>query len=286
LDDDVLAGFEHFGNELRAARGAGTASLITTILPWASGAAFETRSTAGASAAIGTSTAAVRTATSAIRAAATAVASAVAPAAAEWPLEAGTRIAADARGVTREIFKRSRRAANSGRARFTGEENHVFFDGRSAFGDGFAGGCRDHLRFSLFVLGVIGIGVCLLAVFVLDMFKLAVCGVVFGVFLRHVGGKFRAVGRASSFDFLDFFLGEFRNFGNYRGFRFFRLFFRLFFRFFFVEFGAADDGIGFRFFRCLFVLCLDETGGESGDLIFVQFGVIPDGFHAVASRFL
>jgi hypothetical protein len=49
----------------------------------------------------------------------------------------------------------------------------------------------------------------------------------------------------------------------------------LFFRFFFIEFGAADDGIGFRFFLRLFVLGFDETRGESGDLIFVQFGVIP-----------
>jgi hypothetical protein len=197
-------------------------------LPWASGAAFETRSTAGASAAIGTSTAAVRTATSAIRAAATAVASAVAPAAAEWPLEAGTRIAADARGVTREIFKRSCRAANSGRTCFAGKENHVVFDGRRALRKRLAGGCRDHLRLSTFVLAVIMVGVYFrgvpaLAVFLLDMIKravfvFAVRGLVFGVFLRHVGGKFRTVGGASGFDFLDFFLGKFRNLGDYRGF--------------------------------------------------------------------
>ena len=142
LDDDVLASLQHFGNELRAARGAGTASLITTVVPWtAPGAAFETRPAAGASATIGTATTAVGTSAAAIRASATAIASAVASAAAERPLEAGTRIAADARGVAREIFQRSRGAANSGRASFTGEENHVVFDDRRAFGEGFAGGC-------------------------------------------------------------------------------------------------------------------------------------------------
>src|SRR5260370_6992948 len=56
LDDDVLAGLQHFGNELRAARRTGTASLITTIMPGtAAGTAFETRSAAaGASAPVST----------------------------------------------------------------------------------------------------------------------------------------------------------------------------------------------------------------------------------------
>jgi hypothetical protein len=143
----------------------------------------------------------------------------------------------------------------------------------------------------VFVLDAFMFGLFVVSVFVLNMFSFAVlvfavCGVVFGVFLRHVGGKFRAVGRASGFDFLDFFLGEFRDFGDYRGFRFFRLVFGLFFRFFFVEFGAADDGIGLRPFLRLFVLGFDETGGESGDLILVQFGVIAYCFDAVAGRFL
>jgi hypothetical protein len=60
----------------------------------------------------------------------------------------------------------------------------------------------------------------------------------------------------------------------------------LLFRLFFVEFGAAYDGVGFRFFLGLFVLGFDETGGERGDLIFVQFNVIPDSFDAVTSRLL
>src|SRR6266849_6470305 len=74
LDDDVLAGLQHFGNELGTARGPGTATLVATVLPGAAGTAFETRSTAGASATIGTSATAVRTATAAIRGPATAIA--------------------------------------------------------------------------------------------------------------------------------------------------------------------------------------------------------------------
>jgi hypothetical protein len=239
-------------------------------LPGAAGAAFETRSAAGTSAAIGTTTTAVGTATAAI-------ATTVASTAAERPLKARTRVAADARGVAWEIFTWSRWAANARGTSFAGEENHIVFDGRRAFRDGFARGRRDHFPFDMFDLNV----------FVLDMFMLAVlvrtmCGVVFGVLLSHVRGEFRPVGRASGFDFLDFFLGEFRNFSD----RCFFRFFRLFFCFFFVEFGAADDGIGFRFFLRLFVLGLDETGGECGDLIFVQFSVNPGGFDAVTSRLL
>ena len=56
-----------------------------------------------------------------------------------------------------------------------------------------------------------------LGVHVVDMFILAVlvmrC-VVFSMFLSGVRSKFRPVGRASRFDFLDFFLGEFGNFSS------------------------------------------------------------------------
>ncbi len=121
-------------------------------------------------------------------------------------------------------------------------------------------------------------------VLVFAMFMLAMRCVVFGVFLSHVCSKFRPVGRPSRFDFLDFFLGEFRNFSGLCFFCFFRSNFGLLFRLFFVEFGAPDDGIGFRFFLCLFVFGLDETGSECGDLIFVQFKVIADSFRIVSSR--
>ncbi len=55
---------------------------------------------------------------------------------------------------------------------------------------------------------------------------------------------------------------------------------------FFVELGAADDGIGFRRFRSLFLLSFDEARGQGGDLIFVQFSVIARGFHVSSSRLL
>ena len=212
----------------------------------AAGTALETTATGGASAAIGTAATAVRTATTAIRASATAVASTVTSAAAERPLEARARVAADAGGVAREIFTRSARPANARGTSFAGEENHVVFDGRRAFHNEFAGGCRERFLVDMFVFGV---------------FVLAMRCVMFGMLLSHVRSEFRPVGGASSFDFLDFFLGEFRDFSG-------RCFFS-FFCFFFVELSAADDGIGFRFFLRLFVFGLDETGSERGDLIFV-----------------
>jgi hypothetical protein len=236
------------------------AALVAAVMPRAAtGTAFESGS-AGASAAIGATTTAVGTATAAIRASATAVAPTVTSTAAERPLEARARVAADAGGVAREIFTRRARPANARGTGFAGEENHVVFDGRRAFHKGFAGGRRDRFLFDMPDLGVL-----MLCVFMFDMFVLAVlvfamsC-VVFGVLLSHVRSEFRPVGGASSFDFLDFFLGEFRNFSG-------RCFFS-FFCFFFVEFGAAYDG-GFRFFLRLFVFGLDETGSERGDLIFV-----------------
>ncbi|PYU58374.1 MAG: hypothetical protein DMG55_16775 [Acidobacteria bacterium] len=59
----------------------------------------------------------------------------------------------------------------------------------------------------------------------------------------------------------------------------------MFFCFFFIEFGVTDNRIGLRFFLCLFVLSLDETRSECGDLIFIQISVIPGGFHIVSRRF-
>jgi hypothetical protein len=249
-------------------------------LPGAARPAFETRPAAGASTAIRTSAAAVGAASAAIRTSATAIASTVASAAAERPLETRAWIAADAGRVAREIFTRSRWAADARSTSFAREENYIFFDDRCAFFDGFASGGSDRLFFDMFRLGMFVLDLIMLDMFLLAVLVLAMRGVVFGVFLSHVRGEFRAVGRSSSFDFLDFFLGEFGDFSDWRCF----LFFRLFFRFFFVEFGATNDGIGFRFLLCLFVFGLDETGGECGDLIFVQFGVIPGGFRVVGKR--
>src|SRR5258708_11612312 len=53
LDDDILSSLQHFGDELRATRRTRPASLITTVRPCAAGAAFETGTTAGTSAAVG-----------------------------------------------------------------------------------------------------------------------------------------------------------------------------------------------------------------------------------------
>src|SRR5713226_6299499 len=157
LDDDILSSLQHFGNELRAARGTGTASLITTVRPWAAGAAFETRTTAGTSATIGATAAAVRASTAAIQASATAIATTVASTATEGPLEARARIATDASGVPRKIFAWSRWAADTRGTSFPGQENHVLFDGRHGFRDGLTGGRRDQflvgmLRLEVFVV--------------------------------------------------------------------------------------------------------------------------------------
>jgi len=106
-------------------------------------------------------------------------------------------------------------------------------------------------------------------VLLLAMLERAMFGVVFGVFLSHVRGEFRAVGSTSGFDFGGFFFGEFRDLSDGCLLGFLATLIRVFFGFFFVEFGAADDGIGFGFFRSFFVLGFDETGSECGDLIFV-----------------
>ena len=270
LDDDILAGLQHFGNELGTARRAGAATLIPTVMPGATGPAFETWATPGASTAIGAPATAVRAATAAIRASATAISTTVASTAAERPLEARTRIAADARGVSREVLTRSRWAADAGSTSFAGKQNQVFLDNCGAFRNRFAGGCRDHFLFEVLRLNMLRLDIALLggfkvAMLGLVMLLLAMGGVVLGVFLSHVRGEFRAVGGAAGFHLLGFFLGEFRNSGDYCFFRFVRLLFC----FFFVEFGAADNGIGFRHFRGFFVLGLDKARGKRGDLIFV-----------------
>jgi hypothetical protein len=125
-------------------------------------------------------------------------------------LEARTRIAADARGITRKIFEGRRRTGDAGSASLAGEENYVFFDDGRASDGGFASGGGD-----CFFLDALGFGVCTLPdVFVLDQFVvvvLAMCGVVLGVFLSNIRGEFGAVGGASGFDFRGLFFGEFRN---------------------------------------------------------------------------
>src|SRR5712692_764116 len=205
LDDDILSGLQHFGDELRATRRTRTASLITTVRPWAAGAAFETRTTA-------------------VWAATTAIAATVASPAPEGPLEARARIAADASGVPREIFARSRWTANARSASFDRQEDHVIFDDRGAFNNGFASGSGDHFFFSMFLSRVFILNVFMVDMFVLVVLMLTVSGMMFGMFLGHVRGEFRPVGSAAGFDFRGFFFGEFRNLGNCCFLSFFRFF--------------------------------------------------------------
>src|SRR5258708_5271746 len=229
LDDDILSSLQHFGDELRAARRTRTASLITTVRPWAAGAAFETRTTAGTSAAIGATAAAVGASTAAIRASATAIAATVASTAREGPLEARARIAADTSGVPREIFARSRWTTNARRASFARQEDHVIFDDRCAFNDGFASGSGDRFFFSMFLSRVFILNMFMVDMFVLVVLMLTVSGMMLGMFLGHVRGEFRPVGSAAGFDFRGFFFREFRNLSNCCFLSFFCLFFCLFF---------------------------------------------------------
>src|SRR5580692_8923251 len=103
LDDDILAGFQHFAAELRTARRARMA--MTTIVArttGTAGTAFESR-TARAAAVWTTVTTAVGTASTAVWAATAAAITASTLRA----LETGARIAAaNASGITREVFAR------------------------------------------------------------------------------------------------------------------------------------------------------------------------------------
>lgn len=137
------------------------------------------------------------------------------------------------------------------------------------------------------MFGVLGFGVLLpgflvFPFFVLDVFVLFlfVGGFfvftmrfgVFGALLSDVRGKFRAVGGASGFDFIGFFLVELRD-------RFrmnFLVFDRFFFRFVLFENSATNESIGFRFFGGLFVFGFGEIGGKRGDLVFTEIGIATD----------
>jgi hypothetical protein len=98
---------------------------------------------------------------------------------------------------------------------------------------------------------------------------------VLGAFVCSVGGEFRAVGRASGLDFFGVFFGKRRDFRSGNLLRLVCFFFLWFVGGFFLEFGAADDGVGFGFFLRFFVFGFDETGSEGRDLIFIQLDVIP-----------
>src|SRR6266851_1467205 len=261
LDDDILTGLEHFRNELRAARRAGI-SVMPTVMPRAARTtAFEARAASTVTAAaIGTPAVA-----------------AVTSAAAERPLEARARVAADASGIARKILSRRAGSTTARTAGFAREQGDIVFDD-GGFCGGFAGRRRDHFLFGMFDFGM----------FMLGGLVLAERGCVFGAVMRRVRSEFRAAGRTARFDFLGFFLGELRSFHRMNFLGLFggliRLFLGFFLGFFLFELRTADDSVGGCDFLSLFVLCFNDSGSERGELIFVQIGVIGSVFGFVSGR--
>jgi len=252
---------------------------VTAIVPrttGAAGTAFESRG-GRASAVWTTIWAAIGTAATAVRAAtAAAIASPTL-----WALETGARIAADAGGITRKFFASSEGTADTGSASLTGKQNDIVFDPSRLPGDV---ACMrfDHFRRGMFVFGMLGCGV-----FGYHMLGITEGGSVFGAFVRGVGCEFGAIGGAMLFDFFGFILGEFGIRGGliFRsvevGFFLALLFFGIFvvrefgfsgsvnFLGFVVEFGAADEGIGFGEIGSLFVFCFGQLQREGRRLLFV-----------------
>jgi hypothetical protein len=241
---------------------------MTAVVPrttGAAGTAFESR--AGRASAVWT------TIWAAIGTAATAVWAATAAAIASptlWPLETGARIAADAGGITRKFFARSGGAADTGGASLPGEQNDIVFDTSRLSGD------LACMRFDHFRRGMLVFDMLMCAVFGHDMLWITEGGSVFGAFVGGVGCEFGAIGGAMLFDFFGFLFGEFGVRGGliFRsvevGFFLALLFFGIFvvrefgfsggvnFLGFVVEFGAADEGIGFGVIGSLFVFCFGQ----------------------------
>src|SRR6266481_2799558 len=278
LNDHVLPGLQHFGNQLWPARWSRMTALIPTIMPWAAGTAFESRP-AWASSTIGTSSTTVGASSAAIRASAAVVAATIPAAAAERPLEARARIAADTCGTARELFARCAGTTDARRTGFAWKKNHVFFDDRSLRNNSAGnGGNRflfDVLRFERAGSGVLflvfllafAFAFAFLRVLGFSVLVLAKVGRMDGAVVRKVRFRFGAVDGALFFDIFRFFRREFRVLRRADGFRLARFFFGIFF----FELGAANHGIRFRFFLGLFVFSLDDARCERGDLIFVQF---------------
>lgn len=110
--------------------------------------------------------------------------------------------------------------------------------------------------------------------------------------MRGIGFEFGAIRGAVLFDFLGFFLGEFRFRGSliFRSVQlgvFLRFFFLgelgsrsgvNFFGFVLLEFGAAGEGIGFGMLGNFFVLCFGQLGSEGSSLVIAQFDFAADRF--------
>src|SRR6266852_1600761 len=252
LDDDVLAGLQHLGHELRAARRSGVATLMTVRT---AGTAFEPRTAAGpAAATIWPATAAVV---------------AIASAAAIRPLDACAGIAATARGVAREIRAGFGSAGARG-ACFAGKKDTVVF-GDDGLGRGFGSGGLDGFVFVVSFLMNFGIadgsgvqrafvgGVCFrfaecvsvqsACLDSLDLFRTNILGLGFRFAGANLFAFFNAVFRFGLFVFFFVFLFVLR-----------------FLFLFFLEDRATDERVGRRVRLRFFVLGLDEAGGDNGDV--------------------
>ena len=129
-------------------------------------------------------------------------------------LESGAGIAAaDTGGIAREIFARSRGAANARGARLTGKQDDIFLNDGWSRGN-FACVGFDYFRFGVFMFGVLMLamsvlGMLVFGVFMGNMYGITEGGSVFGAFMCCVGFEFGAIRGAMFFDFLGFRFGKF-----------------------------------------------------------------------------
>jgi hypothetical protein len=189
---------------------------------------------------------------------------------AEWALEAGARVAANARGIPRKIFARRGRTTDARSPRFTREKNRVILND-CMFRAGFT--CRrgDQFAFGVRLPGARvfqSLVFCAVIRFVFPFHMLAKRRHMLGAFVCGVGLGFRMCGRAASLDFFAFFFGNLDRTGGVSFFRFLRGVHFLFGLV--VELRAANDGIGFCLVLHLFMFRFDEVRGEGRDLIFAQ----------------
>jgi hypothetical protein len=241
---------------------AALAAMMAVATTAVSGTAATIEASASTPSAIGTSTAITTaiTAASAIPAAA---------AAAERPLKAGARAAADTGRVARLKFF-ARRAAGTRGARFAGEKNFVF----CRAGCGGLRGFAFELALALFAVLIV-LFVRRLVVFEFDV--VTERGDVQRVFMRGIGFSFRD-GLPTAYALLAFgfvFAGLAFLVVFFRFFVFvvFRPFFVGFFLFFF-EHRAGDDAVDLRDFNNFILLRVDQAGGKRGAFVITEFRAV------------
>jgi hypothetical protein len=268
LDYDLLTRLEHFGDELGTARRRRSTLMapLRSVTVAASTPALE-----AATAAIGTAIATTVSTARPVEATAPAAIAATIPSAALRPLESRARIAANARGIAaNEIFAWSIGVARS--AGFTGKQNHILLnEGFGGFAPGGKGGIgfRFQARAEFFggVAGIVVIG-CMLRIL-----NRVMLGLIFGVLIRFGSSNplmMLAVG---------FVLGVFASALGFLMFRFFvvLLFMQAFIDvvriiFLFIESRTTNKGIGLGTCLSFFMLGLNQTSGESGELFLVERG--------------